>query len=83
VRFVLVNGRTPRPRSLCVECSQPISESYLREFRERQFYCDYECYATLNIKPTTALTKTAREHLEHFDQMKAAELTYLCPYLAR
>ena len=45
MRFAVVNGRTPRPRSLCVECSQPISESYLRVFVGRQFYCDHECYA--------------------------------------
>ena len=36
MRFVLVYGRTPRPRSLCVECSQPIGESYLREFERRR-----------------------------------------------
>jgi hypothetical protein len=32
MKFVLVNGRTPRPRSLCVEYSQPIGECYLRVF---------------------------------------------------
>ena len=56
MRFVLVNGRTPRPRSLCVECSQPISESYLRVFVGRQFYCDHECYA-LHCEPTAPLTR--------------------------
>jgi len=51
MRFVLVNGRTPRPRSLCVECSQPIGETYLSRVRGHQSYCDYECYA-LHSEPT-------------------------------
>jgi hypothetical protein len=57
MRFVLVNGRTPRPLSLCVECSQPIGETYLREFEGRRCYCDYECFA-LHSEPTTGLIKT-------------------------
>jgi hypothetical protein len=45
MRFVLVNGRTPRPQSFCVECCEPIGASYLREFGMQQSYCDYDCYA--------------------------------------
>jgi len=56
MRFVLVNGRTPRPRSLCAECSQPIGETYLREFPGHQPYCDYECY-TLHSEQTAGLIK--------------------------
>jgi hypothetical protein len=56
VRFVLVNGRTPRPRSLCVECSQPIGESYLRVLGGRQFCWHHECYA-LHSEPTAPPTK--------------------------
>src|SRR5215471_6162174 len=31
MKFVLVNGRTPRPQSFCALCCEPIRESYLRE----------------------------------------------------
>jgi hypothetical protein len=32
MKFVLVNGRTPRPQSFCAWCCEPIGESYLREW---------------------------------------------------
>jgi hypothetical protein len=44
VRFILVNGRTPRPQSLCVMCDQPIEKSYLREIGTHLIYCDHDCY---------------------------------------
>jgi hypothetical protein len=46
MRFVLVNGRTPRPRSLCVMCVQPVGATYLREVGTQLIYCDHDCYAT-------------------------------------
>ena len=73
MRLVLVTGRTPRTRSLCVECSQPIGESYLKEFGSRQFYCDYNCYATVHSERTTA------KHIEHFHQMKADKPAHFAP----
>jgi hypothetical protein len=45
VRFILVHGRTPRSRSLCVMCDQPVGMNYLREVGTRLIYCDYDCYA--------------------------------------
>jgi len=45
MKFVLVNGRTPRPQSFCALCCEAIGESYLRELSTRLFYCDHKCYA--------------------------------------
>jgi hypothetical protein len=45
VRFILVNGRTPRPQPFCVRCEQPIRERYLREIGSHLIYCDHDCYA--------------------------------------
>jgi hypothetical protein len=44
VRFILVNGRTPRARSLCVACHQSVGANYLREVRTHLIYCDHNCY---------------------------------------
>jgi hypothetical protein len=44
MKFVLVNGRRPRPESFCALCCEPISENYLRERATRLSYCSYECY---------------------------------------
>jgi hypothetical protein len=45
MRFVLVNERTPRQRSLCVRCDQPIGAGYIREVGTRLAYCNHDCYA--------------------------------------
>jgi hypothetical protein len=45
MRFILVNGRTPRPQSCCVMCDQPVEKSYLREIGTHLIYCDHDCYA--------------------------------------
>jgi hypothetical protein len=45
MRFVLVNGRTPRPQTFCVLCCEPIGSSYLREIGTGLPYCDHDCYA--------------------------------------
>jgi hypothetical protein len=44
MKFVLVNGRTPRPQSFCALCCEPIGETYLREIATRLSYCDHQCY---------------------------------------
>jgi hypothetical protein len=44
VRFILVNGRMPRPRSLCVMCDHSVEAHYLREFATHLIYCDQNCY---------------------------------------
>ena len=45
MRFILVNGRTPRPEAFCVMCDEPIEKSYLREVGTHLIYCDHDCYA--------------------------------------
>ena len=45
IKFILVNGRTPRPQSFCARCCEPIGASYLREIASRFSYCDHECHA--------------------------------------
>ena len=44
MKFVLVNGRTPRARSFCALCCEPIGKTYLREIATRLSYCDHQCY---------------------------------------
>jgi hypothetical protein len=44
MRFVLVNGRTPSPRSCCVMCDQPFAGNYLRDVDTRLAYCSHDCY---------------------------------------
>jgi hypothetical protein len=44
MKFILVNGRTPRPQSFCALCCEPIGESYLRDVGTRLSYCDDKCY---------------------------------------
>jgi hypothetical protein len=44
MKFVLVNGRAPRPQSSCAFCCQPIGNGYLRELATRLSYCDQQCY---------------------------------------
>ena len=44
MRFVLVNGRMPYPRSLCTMCCKQIVGSYLREIETGLTYCDDKCY---------------------------------------
>jgi hypothetical protein len=45
VKFVLVNGRTPRSQSSCALCCEPIGGGYLRDFATGLCYCDQRCYA--------------------------------------
>jgi hypothetical protein len=45
MRFILVNGRTPRPQPRCVMCDRPIAAGYLREIGTHLTYCNHNCYA--------------------------------------
>ena len=60
MKFVLVNGRTPRPESFCALCCEAISESYLRELTTRLSYCSHECYLGHGKLAVSALTEQAR-----------------------
>jgi hypothetical protein len=51
MKFLLVNGRMPLRKSLCVFCAVPIGEGgYLRDIRTRLCYCGAECYALQSAK---------------------------------
>jgi hypothetical protein len=68
MRFILVNGRTPRPQSLCVLCCRPIGASYLREIETRLSYCDHHCYSDHCKKAVLALE---RHHIAQWSRAGA------------
>jgi hypothetical protein len=57
MKFIVVNGRTPRPQSFCAQC---FGESYLREIATRLSYCDHSCYVDHSNVPVMALQFHAR-----------------------
>jgi hypothetical protein len=59
MKFVLVNGRTPRPQSFCALCCEAIGASYLREIATRLSYCDHGCYVA-DSKALPALRHQAK-----------------------
>jgi hypothetical protein len=60
MKFILINGRTPRPQSVCVSCREPIGTDYLREIGTRLLYCDDECYANHRKHCVLAIESHAR-----------------------
>jgi hypothetical protein len=63
MKFILINGRTPRPKSACVSCREPIGTGYLREIATRLCYCDDD--ATSAIASAVSLpSKIMRGHRE-------------------
>jgi len=66
MEFVLVNGRTPRPRSFCVQCREPIGESYLREIGTRLSYCNHNCYVDHCTDSVLALENPRPEDIPHY-----------------
>jgi hypothetical protein len=63
MKFILVNGRTPRPQSFCVLCCEPIGETYVREIATRLSYCDHQCYHLGHRKLAARKYSEARERL--------------------
>jgi hypothetical protein len=59
MRFILVNGRTPRRQSSCALCCKPIGASYLREVATRLRYCNADCYADHCVGEILALENHA------------------------
>jgi hypothetical protein len=55
VKFVLVNGRTPRMKSFCALCCESIGESYLRDIAAQLAYCNHKCYIDQCKSPVLAL----------------------------
>ena len=45
MKYILVNGRTPRSQSFFALCCKPIGLYCLHEIETRISYCDDECYA--------------------------------------
>jgi hypothetical protein len=60
MKFVVVNGRTPRQQTRCALCCEPIGKSYLRELTTQLSYCDHGCYVGHRKTATPALQKHAR-----------------------
>ena len=42
MRFILVNGRTPCPKTFCMLCCEPIRASYLKEFSTGLPFSDHD-----------------------------------------
>ena len=61
MRFVLVNGRAPRPQSSCAFCCQTIESGYLRELTTRLSYCNEQCYLGHSELAARALETTTAE----------------------
>jgi len=60
MKFVLVNGRTPRPKSFCALCGESIGQSYLRDLRTHSSYCGRACYLGHFRLATSAPEQRAR-----------------------
>jgi hypothetical protein len=45
MKFIVVNGRTPKPIARCALCCTSITESYVRDLASGYSYCDHACYA--------------------------------------
>lgn len=55
MKFILVNGRTPRAQSCCALCCESIKESYLRDIVTQLACCSYRCYVDHSEAPVIAL----------------------------
>jgi hypothetical protein len=47
MKFVVVNGRTPRQQTRCALCCEPIGKSYLRDLTTQLSYCDPSAFDTI------------------------------------
>jgi hypothetical protein len=60
MKFILVNHRRPRQRSLCATCREPIQANYLRDIVTRLTYCDCGCYARRRMGVPLAIENRAK-----------------------
>jgi hypothetical protein len=44
MRCVIVNGAKLKAEVSCTHCGCTIGEGYVRDMRNRQIYCDFDCY---------------------------------------
>jgi hypothetical protein len=63
MKFVLVNDKTPKKRTFCALCGEPIGAGYLREIGTQLCYCDPDCYTDHCKSAITALADFARASL--------------------
>lgn len=61
MRYILVNGRTPKDMQTCFVCGARLEESYVREIGVRLFYCDALCLAGAIKSSQLAVEHHARE----------------------
>ncbi len=55
MKFVWVNGSTPRTQSFCALCCESIGESYVRDIAAQLAYCNHKCYVDHCKVPVLAL----------------------------
>src|ERR1700730_6755367 len=60
MKFILVNGRTPRSHSFCAVCNDRIEENYLRDVTTSLTYCDCRCYAERRVGTAVTIRDCAR-----------------------
>jgi hypothetical protein len=60
MKFVVVNGRSPRLQSTCTQCRKEIGDSYLRDIATRLSYCTHKCYAGRRKSAISAIRFQAR-----------------------
>jgi hypothetical protein len=74
MKFVLVNGRSPRTESFCALCCEPIGEGYVRELTTHLCYCNYECHLAHSKIAFSVLTERARASLTERAEAVASSL---------
>ena len=79
MKYVLVNGRTPRRRFACAACGNDIRDSYLREISTQLYYCDPRCHLDHCNNTAVFLANRTRAlvGIAHFSKSRSdeAELT--------
>jgi hypothetical protein len=82
MKFVLVNGRTPRTRSFCALCCESIGESYLRDITTQLAYCNHKCYVD-HCKVRSLHSNIMRSHHDDPDAQKYLPQIGLSPQARR
>ena len=65
MKYILVNGRSPRSESSCAMCCEAIGQSYVRELATRRMYCGAKCYAAHWRLAAPAFKERAKALLRH------------------
>jgi len=43
LRYIFVNGRTPRSQAHCASCRAPVDDSYMRDIATGAVFCNRRC----------------------------------------